>query len=73
MENHFIDDERILLRGKGDHNCLTSPDEAPERSGPQLKPWPPAIIDGITNFTARIGPTGGKRGYTPITGIHFLP
>jgi hypothetical protein len=60
------DDERIMLRGKGDHTCLTTPEATP--STPSVKPWPAAIIDGVTNFTARIGPTGGKRGYTAITG-----
>ncbi|KAJ0170675.1 hypothetical protein K1T71_013447 [Dendrolimus kikuchii] len=30
-------------------------------------PWPPRVISGVTNFTVRIGPAGGKRGYTPIT------
>ncbi|XP_053619492.1 protein Skeletor, isoforms B/C isoform X2 [Plodia interpunctella] len=29
--------------------------------------WPPRVISGTTNFTARIGPAGGVRGYTPIT------
>lgn len=37
-----------------------------------LKPWPTRVITGENMFTARIGPTGGKRGYTPITGIYFL-
>jgi len=32
------------------------------------QPWKAAIISGETNFTARIGPTGGKRGYSAITG-----
>jgi hypothetical protein len=35
---------------------------------PSLEPWTPAVITHETMFTARIGPTGGKRGYTPITG-----
>ncbi|KAJ2941635.1 hypothetical protein O0L34_g14691 [Tuta absoluta] len=30
-------------------------------------PWPTRVIAGVTNFTARIGPAGGARGYTPIT------
>ncbi|CAG7815899.1 unnamed protein product [Allacma fusca] len=60
------DDERIMLKGKGDHTCLTTPEAT--QSSPQVKPWPAAIIDGVTNFTARIGPTGGKRGYTALTG-----
>ncbi|CAK1540895.1 unnamed protein product [Leptosia nina] len=37
-----------------------------DASGPA--PWPARVIAGVTNFTARIGPAGGNRGYTPITG-----
>ncbi|XP_028028107.1 protein Skeletor, isoforms B/C isoform X2 [Bombyx mandarina] len=29
--------------------------------------WPARVLSGVTNFTARIGPAGGRRGYTPIT------
>ncbi|XP_047526144.1 protein Skeletor, isoforms B/C isoform X1 [Pieris napi] len=36
-----------------------------EAGGPA--PWPARIIAGVSNFTARIGPAGGRRGYTPIT------
>lgn len=32
-------------------------------------PWEPRKLIGVKKITARIGPTGGKRGYTPITGI----
>jgi hypothetical protein len=35
---------------------------------PNLKLWKPHTIAGIKEFSVRIGPTGGKRGYTPITG-----
>lgn len=35
---------------------------------PGIKPWPSRKIIGETTITARIGPTGGKKGYTPITG-----
>lgn len=31
-------------------------------------PWKPSIIQDAKVFTARIGPAGGKRGYTGITG-----
>ncbi|XP_077296640.1 protein Skeletor, isoforms B/C [Arctopsyche grandis] len=33
-----------------------------------IKPWPSRIITGETVFSTRIGPTGGKRGYSAITG-----
>lgn len=64
----FTEDIRIIPKGKGDHSCLTIIDDVPADVGPRLKSWPPIIIEGVTNFTARIGPTGGKRGYTAITG-----
>jgi len=35
---------------------------------PNLKVWKPHTIAGVKEFSVRIGPTGGKRGYTPITG-----
>lgn len=37
-------------------------------------PWSPRVLAGVTNMTARIGPAGGRRGYTPITGenVHTL-
>jgi len=34
-------------------------------------PWKPSIIQDAKVFTARIGPAGGKRGYTGITGTVF--
>lgn len=33
-----------------------------------LKPWPSRKIINENIISARIGPTGGKRGYTPLTG-----
>ncbi|XP_078610306.1 protein Skeletor, isoforms B/C-like [Branchiostoma floridae x Branchiostoma japonicum] len=34
-----------------------------------VTPWPANVInDDVTNFTVRIGPTGGRRGYEAITG-----
>lgn len=38
-----------------------------DESGP--KPWPTRKIVGERKFHASIGPTGGKRGYTAITGV----
>ncbi|KOB77550.1 Protein Skeletor, isoforms B/C [Operophtera brumata] len=32
------------------------------------QPWPPRVIYGVSNFTVKIGPAAGVRGYTPITG-----
>lgn len=67
---HFItDDIRIDFSSKSDHDCPTSLNDIPDEDA--LTPWPPAIISGETVFSARIGPTGGKRGYTPITGMYI--
>jgi hypothetical protein len=62
------EDIRIYPKGRGDHSCVKLIDEIVTDSGPRLKTWPINIIEGVNNFTARIGPTGGKRGYTAITG-----
>ncbi|CAH2985104.1 unnamed protein product [Chilo suppressalis] len=33
-----------------------------------VRAWAARVMSGVTNFTARIGPAGGARGYTPQTG-----
>lgn len=51
---------------QNDHTCVSNLEGyKPE---PGVKPWPTRKIIGATKITAKIGPTGGKRGYTPITG-----
>ncbi|XP_035441605.1 protein Skeletor, isoforms B/C isoform X3 [Spodoptera frugiperda] len=37
-----------------------------DSSGPA--PWPARVISGVSNFTARIGPAAGARGYSALTG-----
>ncbi|XP_050532309.1 protein Skeletor, isoforms B/C-like [Daktulosphaira vitifoliae] len=59
---------RIDFNSKDDHSCLTSlfnnvDDEL------SLSPWAPNVIIGENKFTARLGPSGGVRGYMGITGI----
>lgn len=49
-----------------DHDCKSSLDSVPDENAP--KPWPVRKIIGEKNITARIGPTGGKRGYEAQTG-----
>jgi len=68
----IIDDIRINPKGRGDHSCMTILDEEKPASTNGPKPWPVNKIEGVTNFTARIGPTGGKRGYTQITGTYII-
>lgn len=61
------DDVQINFSSTDDHTCVTSLYEFQEKDGP--KPWPQARIANEKVFTARIGPTGGKRGYSAITGM----
>ncbi|XP_018319148.1 protein Skeletor, isoforms B/C isoform X2 [Agrilus planipennis] len=60
------DDIRIDFSSFDDHECTASLYDLVDDDGP--KPWTPAKIIGESEFIARIGPTGGKRGYTPLTG-----
>ncbi|CAL7946334.1 unnamed protein product [Xylocopa violacea] len=60
------EDIRIDFTSRNVHDCKNSLYDIPDMS--DVKPWPPAIIKNETWFSARIGPAGGKRGYTRITG-----
>lgn len=58
----FTEDIRIYFNSTNDHNCLLG-DDFPNMKVAEdnkVKPWPQNSLDGITNFTVRIGPTGGK-------------
>ncbi|XP_049534032.1 protein Skeletor, isoforms B/C [Anopheles darlingi] len=61
-----VDDVQIDFSAKNDHMCTDAIDNYQPEDGP--KPWPTRTILGEKVITARIGPTGGSRGYTPITG-----
>lgn len=63
---NFPDDIRIDFSSRFDHTCTTSLYNV--RDEEVIKPWPANVIIGEKVFSVRIGPTGGKRGYTPITG-----
>ncbi|EDV91602.1 GH17979 [Drosophila grimshawi] len=56
---------RVLLHN--DHVGRSSMTDVQDESGP--KAWPTRKIVGEHKFRASIGPTGGKRGYTAITGV----
>ncbi len=61
-----VEDIRIDFSSKDEHSC---PSSLYDRKDEQtVKPWPTRILSGENTITARIGPTGGKRGYTAITG-----
>lgn len=52
---------------KDDHDCAVSLYEIKDKDAPPA--WRQNRIIGVKEITARIGPTGGKRGYSSITGI----
>ncbi|XP_045780511.1 protein Skeletor, isoforms B/C isoform X2 [Maniola jurtina] len=56
-------DVQIDFGVQNEHNCIGLAEL--DAGGPE--PWPARVLVGVSNFTARIGPAGGKRGYTPIT------
>lgn len=60
------EDIRIDFGSRHDAQCANSLYNLPDEDA--LKPWPKALIYTENMFSVRIGPTGGKRGYTPITG-----
>ncbi|XP_076177973.1 protein Skeletor, isoforms B/C isoform X2 [Ptiloglossa arizonensis] len=62
------EDIRIDFTKKHVQDCKNSLYNYPEVS--DVKTWPPAQITNETVFGARIGPSGGKRGYSRITGEH---
>ncbi|XP_063988735.1 protein Skeletor, isoforms B/C isoform X1 [Diachasmimorpha longicaudata] len=63
-----VEDIRIDFTSRNVHECINSLYNIPDDPEDNLIPWPPATIMDENNFTARIGPTGGKRGYSKITG-----
>ncbi|XP_054005664.1 protein Skeletor, isoforms B/C isoform X1 [Hylaeus anthracinus] len=60
------EDIRIDFTSRNVHECKNSLYNLPDMS--DIKAWTPAVITNETTFNARIGPTGGKRGYSRITG-----
>jgi len=61
------EDIRIDFMAKNVHECPNSLYNIPNDT--VLKPWTPIVISDTHTFSARIGPTGSKRGYSYITGI----
>lgn len=60
------EDIRIDFTSKNVHECTNSLYNIPDIT--DIEPWPQAVIDNEYTFSARIGPTGGMRGYSRITG-----
>ncbi|XP_055525662.1 protein Skeletor, isoforms B/C isoform X1 [Wyeomyia smithii] len=61
-----VDDIQINFSSRNDHSCTDALDSFRDTGGPE--PWPTRVIIGGKTISVKIGPTGGKRGYTPITG-----
>lgn len=68
-DDHTVDDIRMDFSAKNEHSCTSSLYNRKDENA--VKPWPKREIIGENMITARIGPTGGKRGYTAITGIYI--
>lgn len=66
-EDHTTDDIKIDFSSKDEHSCTSSLYDRKDEM--TLKPWPTRTLSGENTITVRIGPTGGKRGYSAITGI----
>lgn len=65
----FADEIRIAFNARDDHTCSTSLFNLDDDM--ELSAWPTNIIIGVNKFTARLGPSGGVRGYMSITGKKF--
>lgn len=65
-QEHTIENIQIDFSSKDEHSCPSSLYERKDDS--KVKAWPTRILSGENMITARIGPTGGQRGYTAITG-----
>ncbi|CAG0884477.1 unnamed protein product [Darwinula stevensoni] len=66
-------DFTVDLGGENQNQCAVSLSQSQtsgngDERGRSLEPWKPQIIIGQNRFKAQIGPTGGKRGYSAITG-----
>ncbi|XP_057339793.1 protein Skeletor, isoforms B/C isoform X2 [Microplitis mediator] len=62
------EDIRIDFSSKNVQECINSLYDIPKEPKAELDPWPVETIIDESNLTARIGPTGGNRGYSIITG-----
>lgn len=71
ISDKTTEDIRIDFTSRNVHDCTNSLYNIPDE--PDLEPWKPAVInDDKKIFSARIGPTGSKRGYSSITGINYV-
>lgn len=67
-DEHTVDDIKIDFSSTNEHSCPSTLYDRKDQS--DVKPWKPLKLINQKVITVRIGPTGGKRGYTAITGTH---
>ncbi|XP_066247644.1 protein Skeletor, isoforms B/C isoform X1 [Euwallacea similis] len=67
MEDSTGSDIEINFGQLDDNQCTLSLDEIPSEDG--ILPWTPFKIIGENTFYVKMGPMGGSRGYSKITGI----
>jgi len=68
---HFAAD--IRLSENAGNKCTIDLAKAEFESDSEAnKKWKPVQIDGVTEFNATIGPTGGNKGYSAITGMWIV-
>lgn len=65
-DSHTTEDVVIDFSAKGVHSCVSSLYDL--KDVPKVKAWPTRTLRDQTTISVRIGPTGGNRGYTRITG-----
>lgn len=63
--------ESILMdfNAQGEHSCTSSLYDIKDAA--KVKAWPTRVLRNQNVITARIGPTGGNRGYSRITGEKY--
>ena len=66
LDSDVSEDLKIDFSSNGVQRCSTALEKVPEM--PKVKPWPSMKISATDTFYFKIGPTGGERGYSPITG-----
>lgn len=67
MKDRTESDVQINFTDMDDNQCTLDVDSLPPEDG--IFPWPPFKIVGENIFYVKMGPTGGAKGYSKITGL----
>jgi hypothetical protein len=65
-ESHTTDTISMNFNAQGEYTCTKSLYDVKDVA--KVKAWPSRVLRNQHVITARIGPTGGNRGYSRITG-----